>query len=440
MMKVMRMANQRGKSKLDLYSLLQNTGENHDTLKYPLQNLTYWNKGQSTTLDTRTMIPICFFEKFNENGYLKTSFSQDSCVYFQPVFTDLGTCHSFNSKSVLDSIKPSYFIKSFAEAFEYDIEQEDQLHYGTKSGYSFNFYLMGNHRIRKTTHGKTSWGNELGPLKFFLGISNANDFFNLKTSSKIVPAGYKITYNVQAMEISPTENLKDIPIESRNCRLPQESDGLEIFKRYSKSACEFEFRLKKAKEACECTPWYIPSPSKERYTICDVYGNYCFRTIWNQYQSNIKECLPGCHQLEFISSEIREKLDAEYICTKGNKYAGMRHMANKVFQYNGYGLFHKVHTLKRWNAAKNFNNETYNSTQAEIEFCKELVENDLAEVSVMFERPKFIRTIMSKRVSFADQLGVFGNLKVFCLKYLNTTNKNNLFKVEPLVCLQALAS
>ena len=57
-------------------------------------------------------------------------------------------------------------------------------------------------------------------------------------------------------------------------------------------------------------------------------------------------------------------------------------------------------------------NNTFNKTQAEINICQELVENEFAEVSVMFERPEFIRTKTSQRMAFADNLGVIGICKI----------------------------
>ena len=403
LMKVMRMANQIGKSKLDLWSMLPNSEETLQALKYPLA----LNHGKSTQMDSRTMIPMCFFENFLEEES-KRRFTEDSCNYFQPVFTDLGMCHAFNAKSVTDLLLDSYYKESFFEAFKHDLNPNETMHQGTKSGHSFNFYLMGNHGIRITSHGKGLYGKDQPPSKFMLGLSNHKEYFNLKASSKIVQAGFKIILNVQAMEIKPSETLKSLPIESRKCRFPEETDNLEIFKTYSQSACEFEYLLKKASEACRCTPWFIPHPSKKKHTICDVYGNYCFESIWNKNQFDVKDCLPGCHQLKFTSSEIRERLDAEYICTKGDLHSRMRSLAREVSKLNGYQLFNKIHSMKD---RGNLNN-TFNETQAEIDICQELVENEFAEVSVMFERPEFIRTKTSQRMAFADNLGVIGISKI----------------------------
>ena len=81
---------------------------------------------------------------------------------------------------------------------------------------------------------------------------------------------------------------------------------------------------------------------------------------------------------------------------------------NRVIEYNGYGLFHKIKTLKQWTENDQSNDERYNATQAEIELCKEIVNNDIMEVNVMFERQEYILTRTSERVTFPDKLGAFG--------------------------------
>ena len=240
-----------------------------------------------------------------------------------------------------------------------------------------------------------------------------------------MPAGYKVTFSIQAMEIVPSEDLRDISIKSRKCKFYDEIEGLEIFKTYSKPACEFEFRVKKAKDYCQCVPWYIPSQSKLRYTICDFYGNYCFNKIMNNYQNSINECLPSCHQIKFTSSEIREKIDSAKVCNKSPNEGAERQLAKKIYD-NGYELFFKIEKLREWIEKGNKLNESMDFEQMEKDFCKELMENDIAEVKVMFERKEYIRTHTSKRVTFPDKLGAFG--KIFLISNINLISFFVIFK------------
>ena len=414
MMKVMRFANGRGKPGIDLYSMLPKGSTK--IIEYPVVEKVTKDK-DSEDFDLSSMIPVCFFEDTNEFRHDKRMYNEGSCKYFQPVITDMGMCHAFNPLPVTDILKPSYFTKSFKNAYQYDLILDAMIHNGTESGDSFNFFVLGNHRNRFTNHGLGGFGPKLRPTKFMVGLHNSMDYFSVKGSSKVIPAGYKITWNVQAMEIAPTDGMKGISIESRKCRLYEENDGLEIFKHYSKPACEFEFRLFKAEEACKCIPWDMPWHAKTRYPICDIYGNYCFQRVLKRYQKSIKECLPGCHQLKFVSSEVREKLDADYLCSKQKEVSsGLEDLAFRLWDKAGMELFTRVQKMKELMMTGEWENANFNLTQQKSKFCKELIENEVVEVKIQFERPEFIRTHTSKRVSFPDKIGAVG-------KYLDNLQK-----------------
>ena len=360
--------------------------------------------------DLGSTIPICFFEDFSEFSYKKRVYKKSSCNFFQPVFTDLGMCHSFNPTPVTNLLKPSHFTKAFYNAFQNDLILDGILHNGTESGDTFKFLLQGNQRLRHTSHGKGRLGADLRPSTFHFGLSSSNEYFNLQGSSKVIPAGHRIRWNVQVMEIVPTESMKDISINSRKCRFPDENEELTIFKTYSKPACEFEYRLEKTQSICKCVPWDIPWASQSRYPICDTYGNFCFKKIWKKYLKSVKKCLPGCYQLKFISSEVQEKLDADFLCGNMGGHNAFSNIATITYGLGGMKLFNRIQKLKEWTLNGNPKNESYNGDDKKMEYCKDMIKNDLAEVVVMFERPEFIRTSTSKRVSFPDQLGVFGKI------------------------------
>ena len=406
-MKVMRFANHRGRSSFDLESIIPNAT---NKLGYALENL-FWSSGRTTKLDLTTMIPTCYMENIDENTDMKQFFREKSCQLFQPVFTDLGMCHSFNPTPVLDLLKESYFTNSFYEAFKDDLMPNENLHMGTKSGDALHFYLIGNYRHRQINIESTKSDKDF-PTKFLFSLSSKDDYFGMKESRKIIRSGYKVTWNVQAMEIVPSDDLRDISIESRKCRFDDEINGLDFFKSYSQSACEFELKVRKGREVCNCVPWYIPSNSTSRHNICDVYGNFCFNQVQQQYQLS-KECLPGCHQIQFTSYEVQEKLDPEVLCDPMRRTFENR--LTDTFQTNTdqkvTSLLYEIQTLQDWILQNNKFNESYDLNKIKNKACKRLLEKDLAEVVVKFERKKFIRTLTSKRVTFPDKLGAFGKMQ-----------------------------
>ena len=53
-------------------------------------------------------------------------------------------------------------------------------------------------------------------------------------------------------------SMVSLPPEKRGCKFPDETDGLDFHKRYSRTSCRFECSLKKATEQVQCIPWYLP--------------------------------------------------------------------------------------------------------------------------------------------------------------------------------------
>ena len=206
---------------------------------------------------------------------------------FDPVISDLGSCHSFNAMKPKEMLSPSYFADSFDKAFASDYSETARIWNGTGSGedHSLTFYLLDSSvRKMKRSH----------PSFYHMGISTKTNYFDMMYTNELIRPGFHTIWKVQAMENVPSKNLHNIPIEKRNCKFHDEASDLDIFKVYSKKACEFECGLKEAFKMCGCFPWYIPPPaSKNRHTLCDVFGNYCFKKSMKRVRSSGNcSCLP----------------------------------------------------------------------------------------------------------------------------------------------------
>ena len=417
-MKVMRFANRRGQSHYELTSLINN--DNYRMLQYNLTpNIGDWNLNQ---LDYQSLIPQCNLHKSESHSDDVENikyFDQTKriCNLFEPVFTDMGICHAYNTIPIVDILKPSYYTESFQGAFGTDIRNNSDIHMGTKNGEVLTFYLYGNFKQKIAMILDMGTSDEMRPTNFFFGISNMKEYFGIKTSRKVIQGGYKVTWKVQAMEIVPSEDLRSLPIKSRNCRFADESEEMELFDIYTKTGCEFELNVKKAKGICKCMPWYLPSPSQKKYPICDLNGNLCFKTFMNE--SNLDDiCLPNCHEVQFTSSEVLEKLDPEEFCDEQLFYDGTDYdfrqaykklqekeitMKIRTFLNSEYAV---VELVKRMKQSSLSGNETLTGIKKEL--CLELVRKDLAKVKVMFERKKYLKTSTSLRMTFPDKLGAFG--------------------------------
>ena len=281
-MKVMRIAIGRSKSRINMTEIV---GAISIDGKYPMKLSNDHLKDLQLEKDPNAMIPYCSLSVAKDvNGEDPLN---PECQLFNPVISDLGLCHSFNAKRPKDMLSPSYFADSFDRAFSSDYSVTTSTWNGTGSGedHSLTFYLLDSSvRKMKRSH----------PSFYHMGISTQTNYFDMVYTNELIKPGFHTIWKVQAMENVPSKNLHNIPIEKRNCKFHDEASDLDIFKVYSKKACEFECGLKEAFKMCGCFPWYIPPPaSKNRHTLCDVFGNYCFKKSMKRVRSSGNcACLP----------------------------------------------------------------------------------------------------------------------------------------------------
>ena len=408
-MKVMRFANARSKSHIVIDNDFQRIliGLNF-SLSSPA------NETRSIFDFKSSIIPQCWINK--DKPDFSTSSYREQCNLFQPVITDMGICHAFNPTPSMDMLAASYFTDSFNDAFKNDLIKSATIHNGTGAGEknSLNFYLLGKNYIK----------DEGIKTKFFWGLSNKEGYFDMKSLRKSVKVGDHTTLKVQAMEVVPSNDLHDVPIEKRKCRFEDEVEDLIIFKSYSQAACEFEGQLLEAEKVCRCTPWNYPAkPQKGRHTLCDLYGNYCFKAIMEKtYSQKTKHrCLPLCHQIRFTYTENIDKRDEEEICN--DKDSVEFKISRQLREKEGYNhLIYKYHKIKEWIQAQGTNRtvtlDAYDGDKIDKERCKFMVRNDVARVTVMFDDKQYVRTMTNLRSTFSERLGTFGK-KVNLKKNLN---------------------
>ena len=407
-MKVMRLAKRRGKSRIDLKDLIAPLVEN------PEYGLTFHGKkleDLGSEKDVNSMIPFCQLKAAKAKQSLARTTYEAECNLFDPVVTDLGLCHSFNAQSTTEMLKPSYFVESFKNAFESDLPEDEIIWNGTGLGkeHSLNFYLFDN-RARRFMGPKTT--------SFKMGLSTLSNYFDMKTTSEDIMPGYHTIWKVQAMEIYASDDLHDVPVDKRNCKFPDEVSEMEIFDVYSKKACEFECALKGALDICRCYPWYIPAkPSMKKHTVCNTYGNYCFRETMTRINlSKNCTCLPTCHHIEFTHVEQLRPIDVDKACYNGldsnpmiETYSIIRQIGYMMMD-NGYNsVAHDFFEYRRWEQGHETGKaESWNKATIDSKLCEKIVKH-MAMVTVMFDKDTYVRTKSSVRVSFSDKLAAFGN-------------------------------
>ena len=127
-----------------------------------------------------------------------------------------------------------------------------------------------------------------------LGITQKNDQLDQKTFLfKVIP-GLHIAIHVQPKIIDASDEFKSLPLSTRKCMLPQETEGFNFLIEYSRKGCELECAAQKAVSFCKCLPWYYPN-NFTVLPICDMFGSHCFDRIMSD-QSFYKKCQNWCKE------------------------------------------------------------------------------------------------------------------------------------------------
>ena len=138
----------------------------------------------------------------------------------------------------------------------------------------------------------------------FLGYIGGNSSFPLLSQGgfEILP-GHNNIIALSGSKIDAEEDLRSLKVEDRNCKFPDERDGLTLYKTYSYTNCIFECSLLYAKDSLktennstyDCIPWYFPS-SSDAITLCDPWETIQFLDymITNIPDDQCPQCKPDC--------------------------------------------------------------------------------------------------------------------------------------------------
>ena len=99
---------------------------------------------------------------------------------------------------------------------------------------------------------------KLEPTHLSVSLHNPKEPADIRSKSFKIPLGHSTIVYItpQAREID--ESGMDLAESQRNCRLDTDTDTLNIFNIYTRSACLLECKLKVAMKKCGCLPWNYP--------------------------------------------------------------------------------------------------------------------------------------------------------------------------------------
>ena len=150
----------------------------------------------------------------------------------------------------------------------------------------------------------------------------------------------------------------------------------------------------------------LSNPFGKDYTIGDYYAMHCVEQVREILKPN-DDCFPPCNQVQFTHNKESEKINVEAICRKKVLW---KKIPEKIYATKDLNLYFMVQKLKEWNSTPS--NETFDPSKAKYEFCKYMIDFNIAEVQVKFGTKKYIKTVTGLRMQFTDKLGVFGKFDI----------------------------
>ena len=182
-------------------------------------------KKQQVYLDTwrDSLIPLCTN---------KSQTAPHLCSDFIPSLSNRGICFTKNQAPVKEIYRPTEYIATFTEAFLSNRDNFTILkNVGSGRRYKTSFLINAN-RILDLRNG-VEW-NQGMQAEFRLGIHPNFDMPEIRDTSIKVDAGFKTTVKVNAIQLVSDPSIEDLDIDRRNCKFRSESEGMAIFKTYSR--------------------------------------------------------------------------------------------------------------------------------------------------------------------------------------------------------------
>ena len=99
-----------------------------------------------------------------------------------------------------------------------------------------------------------------------------------------------------------TEDVRDISIDKRQCRLSHETFEGASHPTYTKDSCLYDCHVQMAFETCQCVPWDFAHKFKEGKE-CDVFGRTCFfnriENLTHMVEESCSHCQEECDWIRY---------------------------------------------------------------------------------------------------------------------------------------------
>ena len=226
------------------------------------------------------------------------------CNNFFPTPSDIGIVltRNFHPKDVLK------LNKSYEELFDISIKNEMSnsfIHGKIWSKTTLVFDTNANNRLSQTYLRKRFADrisiqfqiHQSSELTNFLMDNNHDDMSEPITLKR----GNEYFIDVYPHGQIATDEFKALNMEQRKCKLEEEVDENNLFKRYNQKNCQYSCHTTIAAKNCGCMPWDFIGSTK--MSECNVFGRSCFfnamESITESPEELCPQCIPNCSYMKF---------------------------------------------------------------------------------------------------------------------------------------------
>ena len=191
----------------------------------------------------------------------------DNCNLFKRSFTNKGIGFTFNN------IKEEMLIKKkFHSSVMFpNAKREPSNMLSASSKHSLQVVIENN--IEEVERYKDRTALKYKPTAISVSLHDPKEPADMRSSSFKVPLGHSTTFLITPKARLIDESGKKLPEYKRGCRLQEDTDSMNIFSIYTRTACLFECKLKHSLERCGCIPWNYPLDIKNNVRVNSLLGD-----------------------------------------------------------------------------------------------------------------------------------------------------------------------
>ena len=159
------------------------------------------------------------------------------CSEFRPSLSNHGMCITKNQAPAHEIFRPTEYMKMFTDVFFRD---RDNFNISKNIGSGMRYktaFLINANQFMDMKNG-LKW-NERTHAEFRLAIHAHYDMPEIRDSSIKIFSGFKTIIRVNAIELESEPSVQELNLKRRGCKFPSESEGMTIFKTYSRYILRF---------------------------------------------------------------------------------------------------------------------------------------------------------------------------------------------------------